>query len=161
MKLNIFFIMITIVYLPPAFESVQHDVVVTKGDDKRPVQTSLHTDLSLLSRIDKMRLSAQTLSTLKEQMQPMLSSADASLRSQLEDALGSLTDDDLISSCPSRYVQTASEKRSVLESLAKSHKDSLEKAKKAAQDKAESDRLSKEQSEFDERIKDFMRNIYS
>ena len=147
--------------MPPAFESVQHEVLVTSGDDNRPVQTSLHTDLSLLGRIDKMRLSAQTLSTLKEQLQPMLSSADASFRSQIEDAMGALTDEDLISSCPSRYVQTASEKRSILEQLAQSHKDALDKAKKAAKDKAENDRLSKEQSEFDERLKDFMRNIYS
>lgn len=153
--------MIQIVYMPPAFESVQHEVLVTSGDGKRPVQTSLHTDLSLLGRIDKMRFSAQTLSTLKEQMQPMLSRADASFRSQIEDAMGALSDDDLISSCPSRYVQTSSEKRCVLEQLAKSHKDALAKAKQAAKDKAESDRLSKEQSEFDERIKDFMRNIYS
>lgn len=153
--------MVTISYVPPAFESVQHEVLFTSSDGKRPVQTSLHTDLSLLSRIEKMRLSAQTLSTLKEQMQPMLSSADSSLRSQIEDAMGALTDDDLISSCPSRYVQTASEKRSVLENLAKVHKESLQKAQQLAKDKAESDRLAKEQSEFDARIKDFMRNIYS
>lgn len=153
--------MIRIEYMPPAFESVQHEVLRFADDGERPVQTSLHTDLSLLGRIEKMRLSAQTLTTLKEQLQPMLSAADASFRSQIEDAMGSLTDEDLINSCPSRYVQTASEKRSVLEELAKSHKESLEKAKQAAQDKAEEERLAKEQSDFDERIKDFMRNIYS
>lgn len=153
--------MITIKYCPPPFEEVQHEVLSFSADGKRPVRACLHTDLSLLSRIDKMRLSAQTLSTLKEQMQPMLSSADAAFRSQVEDAFGSLTDEELISSCPSRYVQTSSEKKSVLEQLAKTHKESLEKAKQLAKDKAESERLAKEQLEFDERIKDFMRNIYS
>lgn len=153
--------MITIIYCPPPFEEVQHEVLVFADDKKRPVCTSLHTDLSLLSRIDSMRLSAQTLSTLKEQMQPMLSASDSSLRSQIEDAMGALTDEDLISSCPSRYVQTASEKKSVLEQLAKAHKESLDKAKQYAKDKEETERLAKEQSEFDERIKDFMRNIYS
>lgn len=153
--------MISITYCPPPFEEVQHEVLSFAKDGKRPVRTSLHTDLSLLNRIDKMRLSAQTLSSLKQQLQPMLSSADSSLRSQLEDVLGSLSDEDLLNSCPSRYVQTSSEKKSVLEQLAKSHKDSLIKARQAAKDKAESMRLAKEQSDFDERIKDFMRNIYS
>lgn len=127
------------------------------------VEVSLHTDVSLLQRIDKMKLSAQTLKSLKESFQPVLdsSSVSAQLRSQFEDAFGSLTDDDLINSCPSRYVQSSSEKRSVLEQLTAQHKDAIVKAKQKAKDAAESARLEKENAEFESKMQDFLRNIYS
>lgn len=127
------------------------------------LEVSLHTDVSLLQRIDKMKLSAQTLKSLKESFQPVLdsSSVSSALRSQFEDAFGSLTDDDLINSCPSRYVQSSSEKRSVLEQLSAQHKDAIAKAKQKAKDAAESARLEKENAEFESKMQDFLRNIYS
>ena len=153
-------------YCPPPFEEVQHDVCKTRENSDGKivnVEVSLHTDVSLLQRIDKMKLSAQTLKSLKESFQPVLdsSSVSAQLRSQLEDAFGSLTDDDLINSCPSRYVQTSSEKRNVLEQLSSMHKDAIAKAKQKAKDAAESERLEKENAEFESKMQDFLRNIYS
>lgn len=152
-------------YCPPPFEEVQHEVCKTrKLEDGTvvPAETSLHTDVSLLQRIDKMSLSAQTLKSLKESMQPMIDSSNmsAKLRSEFEDAFGALTDDDLINSCPSRYIQTSSEKRAALEQLTAQHKADLEKAQKAAKEKSESDKLAKEQEEFESQMKDFLRNIY-
>jgi hypothetical protein len=52
----------------------------------------------------------------------------SNFRSQFEDAFGSLTDDELINSCPSRYVQTASEKLSYLKELAVKDKEVRDKA---------------------------------
>lgn len=151
-------------YCPPPFEEVQHDICKTRQNaDGQPVniEVSLHTDVSLLQRIDKMKLSAQTLKSLKESFQPMLDSSlvSSSLRSEFEDAFGSLTDDDLIDSCPSRYVQSSSEKRRVLEELSTQHKGAIEKAKQKAKDAEESKRLEKENAEFESKIQDFLRNI--
>ena len=39
---------------------------------------------------------------------------NSNFRAQFEETFGSLTDDELINSCPSRYTQTASEKISYL-----------------------------------------------
>ena len=103
-----------VVYVPPVYEEVQHEV--TSVDDKNnPLRTSFHTDVSLLQRIDNMRADAQTLREIKESLQPMIDSSN--FRSQFEETFGSLTDDELINSCPSRYVQTASEKMSFLKNL--------------------------------------------
>ena len=100
-----------VVYVPPVYEEVQHEV--TSVDDKNtPLRTSFHTDISLLQRIDTMRADAQTLREIKESLQPMIDTSN--FRSQFEETFGSLTDDELINSCPSRYVQTASEKMSYL-----------------------------------------------
>lgn len=153
-------------YCPPPFEEVQHEVCKTfKNIDGQVInlEVSLHTDVSLLQRIERMKLSAQTLKSLKESFQPMLDSSSVleSLRSQFEDAFGALTDDDLIKSCPSRYIQTASEKRSALEQLTSQHKDAIEKAKQKAKDAEESQRLEKENAEFESKMQDFLRNIYS
>lgn len=46
----------------------------------------------------------------------------SNFRSQFEETFGSLTDDELINSCPSRYVQTASEKCLILKNLQKVQK---------------------------------------
>ena len=100
-----------VVYVPPVFEELQHEV--TSVDDKNnPLRTSFHTDVSLLQRIDNLRADAQTLREIKESLQPMIDNSN--FRSQFEETFGSLTDDELINSCPSRYVQTASEKMSYL-----------------------------------------------
>ena len=84
-----------VVYVPPVYEEVQHEV--TSVDDKNnPLRTSFHTDVSLLQRIDNLRVDAQTLLEIKESLQPMIDTSN--FRSQFEETFGSLTDDELINS---------------------------------------------------------------
>lgn len=138
-----------VVYVPPVYEEVQHEV--TSVDDKNnPLRTSFHTDVSLLQRIDNMRADAQTLQEIKESLQPMIDSSN--FRSQFEETFGALTDDELISSCPSRYTQTASEKMSYLKELAAKDKEAREKAAAAVKEKEEKDRLENENKEFQSRL---------
>jgi cell shape-determining protein MreC len=97
-----------------------------------------------------MRVDAQTLLEIKESLQPMIDSSN--FRSQFEETFGSLTDEDLINSCPSRYTQTASEKMSYLKQLAALDKESREKAAQAVKDKEEKDRIENENKEFQSRL---------
>lgn len=143
-----------VVYVPPVFEEVQHEV--TSVDDKNnPLRTSFHTDVSLLQRIDDMRADAQTLREIKESLQPLIDTSN--FRSQFEDAFGSLTDDELIVSCPSRYTQTASEKMSYLRELAAKDKEVREKAAAAAKDKEEKEKAEKENADFQSRLMDIFK----
>lgn len=138
-----------VVYVPPVYEEVQHEVTSVDKNNV-PLRTSFHTDVSLLQRIDNMRVDAQTLREIKETLQPMIDSSN--FRSQFEETFGSLTDDELINSCPSRYTQTASEKMSYLKELAAKDKDVREKAAAAAKEKEERDKLEKENQEFQSRL---------
>lgn len=138
-----------VVYVPPVYEEVQHEVT-SVDDNNVPLRTSFHTDISLLQRIDNMRFDAQTLRDIKESLQPMIDNSN--FRSQFEETFGSLTDDELINSCPSRYTQTASEKMTYLKELAAKDKDAREKAAAAAKEKEEKDRLDKENQEFQSRL---------
>ena len=138
-----------VVYVPPVYEEIQHEVT-SVDDENRPLRTSFHTDVSLLQRIDNMRVDAQTLREVKESLQPMID--DSNFRSQFEETFGSLTDDELINSCPSRYTQTASEKMSYLKELAAKDKDAREKAAAAVKEKEEKDRLERENQEFQSRL---------
>ena len=126
-----------VVYVPPVYEEVQHEVT-SVDENNNPLRTSFHTDVSLLQRIDNMRVDAQTLREIKDSLQPMIDNSN--FRSQFEETFGSLTDDELISSCPSRYTQTASEKMNYLKELAAKDKDAREKAAAAAKEKEEKDR---------------------
>ena len=138
-----------IVYIPPVYEEVQHEV--TSVDEKNvPLRTSFHTDISLLQRIDQMRIDAQTLQEVKESLQPMIDSSN--FREQFEETFGSLTDDELISSCPSRYTQTASEKMTYLKELAAKDKEFRDKAATAAKEQEEKDKIEKENKEFQTRL---------
>ena len=138
-----------VVYVPPVYEEVQHEVT-SVDDNNVPLRTSLHTDVSLLQRIDNMRVDAQTLREIKESLQPMIDSSN--FRSQFEETFGSLTDDELINSCPSRYTQTASEKMSYLKELAAKDKEAREKAAVAAKEKEEKDKIENENKEFQSRL---------
>lgn len=138
-----------VVYVPPVYEEVQHEVT-SIDDNNVPLRTSFHTDISLLQRIDNMRVDAQTLREIKESLQPMIDNSN--FRSQFEETFGSLTDDELINSCPSRYTQTASEKMSYLKELAAKDKDAREKAAVAAKEKEERDKLEKENQDFQSRL---------
>lgn len=138
-----------VVYVPPVYEEVQHEVT-SVDDNNNPLRTSFHTDVSLLQRIDNMRIDAQSLREIKESLQPMIDNSN--FRSQFEETFGSLTDEELINSCPSRYTQTASEKMSYLKELAAKDKDAREKAAAMAKEKEEKDRLEKENQEFQSRL---------
>ena len=138
-----------VVYLPPVYEDVQHEV--TSVDDKNnPLRTSFHTDVSLLMRIDNMRADAQTLREIKESLQPMIDNSN--FRSEFEETFGTLTDDELINSCTSRYTQTASEKMNYLKELAAKDKKAREKAAASAKEKEEKDRIENENKEFQSRL---------
>lgn len=138
-----------VVYVPPVYEEIQHEV--TSVDDKNnPLRTSFHTDVSLLQRIDNMRVDAQSLREIKESLQPMIDTSN--FRAQFEETFGSLTDDELINSCPSRYTQTASEKMSYLKELAVKDKEAREKAATSAKEREEKERLENENKEFQSRL---------
>lgn len=138
-----------VVYVPPVYEEVQHEVT-SVDDNNVPLRTSFHTDVSLLQRIDNMRVDAQTLREIKESLQPMIDNSN--FHSQFEETFGSLTDEELINSCPSRYTQTASEKMSYLKELAAKDKEAREKAAAAVKEKEEKNKLEKENQEFQSRL---------
>ena len=138
-----------VVYVPPVYEEVQHEVT-SVDENNNPLRTSFHTDVSLLQRIDNMRVDAQTLREIKESLQPMIDNSN--FRSQFEETFGSLTDDELINSCPSRYTQTASEKMSYLKELAAKDKAAREKAAAAVKEREEKDKIEKENQEFQSRL---------
>ena len=138
-----------VVYVPPVYEEVQHEV--TSVDEHNvPLRTSFHTDVSLLQRIDRMRIDAQTLHEVKEALQPMIDNSN--FRLEFEEAFGSLTDDELINSCPSRYTQTASEKMNYLKELAVKDKEARSKAASEAKEKEEKERIDKENQDFQSRL---------
>lgn len=138
-----------VVYVAPVYEEVQHEVT-SVDDNNNPLRTSFHTDVSLLQRIDNMRADSQTLREIKESLQPMIDNSN--FRSQFEETFGSLTDDELINSCPSRYTQTASEKMSYLKELAAKDKEAREKAAAAAKEQEEKDKIENENKEFQSRL---------
>lgn len=138
-----------VVYVPPVYEEVQYEVT-SVDDNNVPLRTSFHTDVSLLQRIDNMRVDAQTLREIKESLQPMIDNSN--FRAQFEDTFGSLTDDELINSCPSRYTQTSSEKMSYLKELAAKDKEARDKAAAAAKEREEKDKIENENKEFQARL---------
>lgn len=138
-----------VVYVAPVYEEIQHEVT-SVDENNNPLRTSFHTDVSLLQRIDSMRVDAQTLREVKESLQPMIDNSN--FHAQFEEAFGALTDDELINSCPSRYTQTASEKMSYLKELAAKDKEAREKAAADAKEKEEKDRLENENKEFQSRL---------
>lgn len=138
-----------VVYVPPVYEEVQHEVT-SVGDNNVPLRTSFHTDVSLLQRIDNMRVDAQTLREIKESMQPMIDNSN--FRNEFEETFGSLTDDELINSCPSRYTQTASEKMNYLKELAIKDREARDKAAATAKEQEEKDKIENENKEFQARL---------
>lgn len=138
-----------VVYVPPVYEEVQHEIT-SVDDNNVPLRTSFHTDVSLLQRIDNMRIDAQTLREIKESMQPMIDNSN--FRAEFEETFGSLTDDELINSCPSRYTQTASEKMNYLKELAVKDKEARDKSAAAAREQEEKDKIENENKEFQARL---------
>ncbi len=138
-----------VVYVPPVYEEVQHEIT-SFSEDNVPLRTSFHTDVSLLLRIDNMRVDAQTLRDIKESLQPMIDNSN--FRSEFEETFGALTDEDLICSCPSRYTQTSSEKMNYLKELASKDKAARDKAAAEAKEKEEKDKIEKENQIFQSRL---------
>lgn len=143
-----------IVYVPPVFEQVQHEPTLL-GDSCEVKRASLHSDVSLMMRIDSLKCDATTLSLLKESLQPAIDSSN--FRAQFEESFGKLTDTELIDSCPSRYVQTRTEQMQYLKSLAQKDKEQREKYAKSVKDKQEQEKLSKENEDFQNRFKELFK----
>ena len=143
-----------IVYVPPVYEQVQHEPTLL-GDNGEVLCVSLHSDVSLLMRINNLKCDATTLSILKDSLQPMIDSSN--FKQEFEEAFGKLSDSDLIDSCPSRYVQTRSEQMAYLKTLAQKDKDEREKFAKSVKDKQEQDKLSKENEDFQNRFKELFK----
>lgn len=143
-----------IVYVPPVYEQVQHEPTLI-GDNGEVKCASLHSDVSLLMRIDSLKCDATTLSILKDNLQPMIDSSN--FKQQFEESFGKLTDTELIDSCPSRYIQTRTEQMEYLKSLAQKDKEEREKYAKSVKDQEEKDRLAKENEEFQKRFKELFK----
>lgn len=141
-----------IVYCPPPFEEVQNEPTKMSDDGKKVLECSLHSDVSLMMRISSLdKLTAQQYATIKEQLQPLIDSSN--FRDEFEESFGKLTDDELLQSCPSRYLQTQSEQKSYLEHLASKDKECREKAAAEAKKRDEKQRLETEAAEFNETIR--------
>lgn len=146
-----------IVYSPPPFEEVQNEPTVVSDDGSKVLECSLHSDLSLMMRISSLdKLTAQQYATIKEQLQPLIDSSN--FREEFEQSFGKLTDDELLQSCPSRYLQTESEQKSYLEHLASKDKEYRQKAVESAKNAAEKKRLSDEEKEFQSRLAKFLKS---
>lgn len=138
-----------IVFVPPVYEQVQHEA--TRVNDENVVlEASLHTDVSLLMRIDSLKCDATTLGLLKQSLQPMIDSSN--FKAQFEESFGKLTDTELIDSCPSRYIQTRTEQMQFLKDLSEKDKEVREKYAKSVKDKQEKDKLAQENEEYRKRI---------
>lgn len=140
-----------IVYIPPVYEQVQHEPTLL-GENGEVLRVSLHSDVSLLMRIDSLKCDATTLSLLKENLQPMIDSSN--FKQQFEESFGKLTDTELIDSCPSRYIQTRTEQMEFLKTLAQKDKEERDKYAQSVKDKQEKDRLSKENEDFQNKFKE-------
>lgn len=146
-----------IVYCPPPFESVQNEPTRMSEDGSVVMECSLHSDVSLMMRIDALdKLSAQQYASLKEQMQPLIDSSN--FRQEFEQSFGKLTDDDLLQSCPSRYLQSQSEQKCYLEHLAAKDKECRIKAAEDAKTLEEKQRISDEEKEFQSRLAKFLKS---
>lgn len=143
-----------IVYVPPVYEQVQHEATLL-GDNGEVKRASLHTDVSLLMRIDSLKCDATTIRFLKESLQPMIDSSN--FKQQFEESFGKLTDTELIDSCPSRYIQTRTEQMDFLKSLAQKDKEARENYSKSVKEKEERDKLDKENEEFQARFKELFK----
>lgn len=138
-----------IVYVPPVYESIQHEATVLSSDHQ-VLECSLHSDVSLLLRIDSLKSDATTINLLKQSLQPMIDNSN--FRQQFEQSFGKLTDTQLIESCPSRYIQSRTEQMEYLKQLSEKDKKARDEYVKSLKDKEEKDRQSKEADDFRKQI---------
>lgn len=135
-----------ITYCPPPFEEVQHDATVLASDKTTVKECSFHSDVSLMMRIQSLSLASKQLEVLKEQLQPLIDSSN--YRTEFENAFGKLTDDELIKSCPSRYLQTQSEQMRYLKELASKDIEVRKEAAAKAKEQADKDEYERQEKEF-------------
>ena len=64
-----------IVFVPPVYEQVQHEATRVNNDNV-VLEASLHSDVSLLMRIDSLKCDATTLQILKQSLQPVIDSSN-------------------------------------------------------------------------------------
>lgn len=113
-----------VAYSAPSYTELQHDT------DNASV--SLHTDVTLMMRIDKMRMTQQVRDIVMARFQEVPSQ----IRSEVQEQIDKLSDWDRDKSNPSRYMQTLSDRKDYIANLmrkvdeeAKSLKDKAEEAK--------------------------------
>lgn len=141
-----------IVYCPPPFEEVQNEPTLLSEDGTKVLECSFHSDVSLMMRISSLdKLTAHQYATIKEQLQPLIDSSN--FRDEFEQSFGKLTDEELLQSCPSRYLQTESEQKSYLEHLAVKDKEYRLKAAEETKKRDEKERLENEAAEFNDTIR--------
>ena len=144
-----------IVYCPPPFEDIQNEVTrfsddVDKNGNKIPLCISYHSDLSLLLNIDKAHVTQRQLEVIEDSLRPLLS--DDSM-SKFEEKFGSLSDDELLSSCPSRYISTQSEKMRYLKDLAAKDIQVKKEYAQKAKDRAEQEEYQRQETELREKFR--------
>lgn len=143
-----------IVYIPPVYEQVQHETTLFDADG-RVLKISLHSDVSLLMRIDSLKCDATTLNVLKDSLQPFIDSSN--YRAQFEESFGKLTDTELIDSCPSRYIQTRTEQMEYLRTLSAKDSEARQKHADAVKDAAEKQKLKEDEEHFRTKLQELFR----
>lgn len=144
-----------VVYCPPPFESVQNEPtlfsdVLDEDGNKIPLSVSYHSDLSLLMNIDKAHLTKRQLEVIEDALRPSLSS---DLISDFEAKFGSVSDDELIESCPSRYISTQSEKMQYLKDLASKDIQVKKDAAEAAKQLEEKEEYERQEQELRDKFR--------
>lgn len=144
-----------IVYCPPPFESLQNEptsFLDSKDENGNQIALSVsyHSDLSLLMNIDKALLTKRQLEVIEGSLRPSLSS---DLISDFEKKYGSVSDDDLLESCPSRYISTQSEKMQYLKDLAAKDIQVKKDAAEAAKQREEKEELERKEKELRDKFR--------
>lgn len=144
-----------VVYCPPPFEDIQNEVTrfsdeVDENGNKIPLCVSYHSDLSLLMNIEKAHVTKRQLEVIEDTLKPCLS-PDA--LSQFEEKYGSVSDDELLSSCPSRYISTQSEKMRYLKDLAEKDIQVKKEFAQKAKEKAEQEEYQRQETELRDKFR--------
>lgn len=144
-----------VVYCPPPFEEIQNEVTqfsdeVDENGNKIPLCVSYHSDLSLLMNIEKAHVTKRQLEVIEDALKPCLS-PDA--LSQFEEKFGSVSDDELLSSCPSRYISTQSEKMRYLKDLAEKDIQVKKEFAQKAKEKAEQEEYQRQETELRDKFR--------
>lgn len=148
-----------VTFVPPSFEDIQHEVLIADpSDPDKALCVGFHSDVSLLQRLDRLQVSASTAEQLKAKLQPLLDSANQ-LVPQLETSLGKISDKELLSSCPSRYVQTLSEQKEVLEALNSENKKIIEDTQHEAELSAKKQKELDESKALDDSINEILKRL--
>lgn len=140
----------SISFVEPSFESVQHSVY-KKAEDGTPLCTELHSDVSLLLRINSLSMSSQVEAALLDSLKDV---APPELQEKIDNLQSGLSDFQLLDSDSyERYCQTQSERQEFYRSLAEQDKKAKSDAKQARQKSAEAASRKAQEDEFRNRLK--------